>query len=222
VTKHIALLVRNTAVSPEAFMAELQEGFARRVQALPGVHGLIVHGIVREMTRADIPVLLIGDSIDAILEWWVDPASASAVLRALPDNIARFKCFTAEEDAIIPLRPPRAAIKTMAFLRGKDGDELQAFRHKWHHEHGSMARVVPYLQGFILNDLTSEVRVPGIDSIPFGMPVGVAEGWLESPEAQQKMVATREAKAWFAHGANSFGEIKSFLTRETLHVKPPQ
>jgi hypothetical protein len=85
-----------------------------------------------------------------------------------------------------------------------------------------MARVVPYLQGFILNDLTSEVRVPGIDSIPFGMPVGVAEGWLESPEAQQKMVATREAKAWFAHGANSFGEIKSFLTRETLHVKPPQ
>jgi len=221
-TKYIALLVRKDGLTTDGLQAELNGGFAARVRALTGIRGLIVHGIVREMTRADIPVLLIGDAIDAIVEWWADAAQTAAVLAALPAGVARLKCFAAQEDAIIALKQPRAAIKTMAFLRGKDGDEVAAFRHKWHTEHGSMARVVPYLRGFILNDLTDEVHAPGIGAIPFGRPVGCAEGWLESPEAQQQMVATPEAKAWFAHGAQSFGEIKSFLTRETVHVVPPQ
>jgi hypothetical protein len=218
--KTIALLVQKESLAEGTLARQLMAEFATAAKSVVGVRGLIVHEIVREMTRADIPVLLIGDRIDAIVEYWGDSAARTMVLQLLPDSVARLKAFDAQEDVIIPLKKPRAAIKTIAFLCRKQGEELGVFRHHWHDGHGGMARVVPYLQGFMLNDITGVAARSDIPAIAFGNPDGFAEGWLESPEAQQKMVATPEAKAWFADGAQTFGQIKSFLTRERVVIEP--
>jgi hypothetical protein len=223
-SKSIVLLVRKADTSPEAFKQQLTGEFAVAAQAVPGVRGLIVHEIVREMIRADIPTLLIGDTIDAIVEWWADEAATrDALLAQLPGSVTRLKAFLVEEDVIIPFQMPRAdiRIKTMAFLCRKEGELLPAFRHHWHDGHGGMARVVPYLQGFILNDICGTQERTDVPAIDFGKADGVAEGWLESPEAQQLMVATPEAKTWFKDGSQTFGQIKSFLTREIVLIDPP-
>jgi hypothetical protein len=206
-------------------MHQLTGEYANTAKKVSGLRGLIVHEIVREMIRADIPTLLIGDPIDAIIEWWADDATTrGALMSLLPTSVARLKAFLVEPDLIIPFKMPRAdiKIKTMAFLCRKDGELLQTFRHHWHDGHGGMARVVPFLQGFILNDIVGTQERADVPAIEFGNADGVAEGWLESPEAQQLMIATPEAKVWFKDGSQTFGQIKSFLTREIIVVDPPR
>lgn len=227
--KTISLLARKPDLSSEAFMQQLKE-HAQRAKSIPGIRGFIVHEIVRTMTRPDIPVLTIGADIDSLLEWWTDSKEAHDALLKTPAMqswladgaklLSQSKSFLAQEDVLIPVPNPRPSIKTVAFLCRKPGEDLKVFRHHWHDGHGGMARVVPYLRGFVLNDVIAENPRSDVRAIPFDSVDGFAEGWLDSPEAQQMMIATAEAKAWFADGSKTFGQIKSFLTREIVIVQP--
>lgn len=229
--KTMTLLARKDGLSPEEFKHQLQDVYAGVAKTIPGVRGFIVHEIVKTMTRPDIPVLTIGADIDALLELWVDNEAAYQALLATPAMqswlasgtkfIGRSKIFLAQEDTLIPVPNPRPAIKTVAFLCRKPGEDIKVFRHHWHDGHGGMARVVPYLRGFILNDVIGVQDRNDIPAIPFDAVDGFAEGWLDSPEAQQAMIATPQAKGWFADGSQTFGQIKSFLTREIVIVPPP-
>jgi quinol monooxygenase YgiN len=228
--KSIALLVRKDGTTREEFMQWLVQQHAPAAKALPGVRGYIVHEIVREMTRPDIPVLNIGSPIDSIVEIWADDAAALERLQqsveyqrwaaAELSHVGRMHAFTAQEDIIIPMPATRPGIKTIAFLNRKPGEQLDVFRHHWHVGHGGMARVVPYLKAFILNDILSTQVREGIATIEFDAADGFATGWLDSPEAQQAMIQTPQAREWFADGSKTFGQIKSFLVREIVIVDP--
>jgi hypothetical protein len=229
--KTIELLMRRDSLSHEQFMAGLMNDYAPAARSVPGLRGFIAHSIVREMTRPDIPVLNISSPIDAIIEYWADDEAARSQLlgsdagRAWSARgaalIGRARALTARAHPLITVATPRPAIKTIAFLCRRSGENLQTFLHHWIDGHGGMARVVPYLQGFILNEvLSTETRV-GMPAVEMDAADGFAQGWLASPAAQQKMIATPEAKVWFADGAQTFGQIKSFLTSETIIIPPP-
>jgi hypothetical protein len=94
------------------------------------------------------------------------------------------------------------------------------FRSEWIVVHGPMAKKVPYLRGFTVSQRLSDSPVPGVPVLIMDGPLdGFTDSWVDDVEARAKMVASPQAKEWYAHGAEIFGKIRTDLLIE--HVMQP-
>ena len=119
-------------------------------------------------------------------------------------------------------RAPRPPTRNNAFLTRNARFDADAFRYEWHIGHGDMCKAVPYLRGFVPCDVIAVLpqgEVPELQTDPIE---GVAQAYFDKLEDEMAMIQTPEAKAWFAHGAITFGLIKAFGARETVAVMPPE
>jgi Methylmuconolactone methyl-isomerase len=229
--KNLELLARKQGASHEEFMRECAEVHGRAVMNVPGVRGYILHDLMPTAARTDIIELSIPE-IDTIAEIWFDSLEArrelvtQAPLKNWLDGrrsfVGKIKSMVAREDTIIPVPDPRPGLKNLAFVNRCPGLTLEEFRNEWHVLHGPMAIGQHYLRGFVLNDIIAETPPDGIEPLVTGHIEGCAEAYYDSPEDQDRMIATPEAKEWFKHGAVTFGNIKARSTHEIVIMKPQQ
>jgi EthD domain len=114
----------------------------------------------------------------------------------------------------------RPQIVGLTFVMRPDSVSEADFRSEWIVVHGPMAKKVPYLRGFTVSQRLSDSPLPGVPALIMDGPLdGFAESWVDDIEARAKMVASPQAKEWYAHGAQIFGKIRTDLLIE--HVMQP-
>jgi EthD domain len=115
---------------------------------------------------------------------------------------------------------PRPQIVGLSIVMRPDSVPEADFRSEWIVVHGPMAKKVPYLHGFTVSQRLSDSPVPGVPVLIMDGPLdGFTESWGDDVEARAKMVASPQAKEWYAHGAEIFGKIRTDLLIE--HVMQP-
>jgi Methylmuconolactone methyl-isomerase len=224
-TKIIELHTRKDGLGQAEFMARLRD-HALLAQGYDIFDGYNVQEALPIPERPDIVSLRLPEPVGGFIEYWVpsleryedetrqtDMASWLAARRAFAGGA---RCFVVEEDEIVP--PAGLVARNNAFLTKKDGLTTPEFLAAWHGAHGRMAHDIPYLRGFVLCDVVSEREPDGVPAIDGPAIDGVAQAFFDSREDEGRMVATPEAKEWFAHGAETFGLIKAFGSVETTVV----
>jgi len=230
--KAVSLLVRRPGLSHEAFRKHWFDVHAPMSANIPGLRGYVLSEIVEEQIRPDIPSLGITTPIDGIAETWVDSLEARAAMAQAPETmrwyadgasfIGAIKTYLTEEKIVIPVPDaPRPAFKNVSLLIRKDSQTRAEFLHHWREVHAPMALGVPELRGFVLSTVLESASRPDVGALAAPEIDGIAESWADSLEARQRMVASPEAKTWYADGAASIGRLKALLTRETVIIPPP-
>jgi hypothetical protein len=224
--KTVTIVSRPDGTTSEQFVHRLQTEYAPLASKLPGQRGLIISGVVKAQPRDDVKVLQIGP-FDAIIDSYYDQerAAASPEARALDAAMAHLvgtaRRFVTRETAMVPLPAgPRPQIVGLSFVMRPDSVPEADFRSEWIVVHGPMAKKVPYLRGFTVSQRLSDSPVPGVPVLMMDGPLdGFTESWVDDVEARAKMVASPQAKEWYAHGAEIFGKIRTDLLIE--HVMQP-
>ena len=222
--KIIDLYVRKSGLNAEEFVSYLTQVHGIKAKDVPGVHGYNVQQALPLPERTDIIQLKL-PQLDGFAEIWVDDLDTYYALQQSPQGSAWFadrlhfvgamKSLVTKEDPIVPVPKARPKARNNAFLNKNPNHNMDDFLHNWHIGHGPTAKTIPYLKGFVLCDVIDEILpedMAAIDSDPIH---GCAQAFFDSPEDELKMIATPEAKAWFKHGAATFGHIKAFGSRET-------
>jgi hypothetical protein len=228
--KTVTIVSRPDDATSEQFIQRLQDEYAPLANKLPGQRGLIISGVVKAQPRDDVKLLQIG-SFDAIIESYYssltnqERAAASPEGKALDAAMAHLvgtaRRFVTRETVIIPLPSgARPQIVGLSFVMRPDSVSEADFRNQWIVEHGPMAKKVPYLRGFTVSQRLSDSPVPGVPTLIMDGPLdGFTESWVDDVDARAKMIASPQAKEWYAHGAEIFGKIRTDLLIE--HVMQP-
>ena len=230
--KSFSFLSRKNTLSHEEFVRHWTEVHAPMFKDVPGLRGYILNIVIREHTRSDVQPLEMS-GVDGIAQLWFDDLDARAratasdpVRRWHADGatiIGEIKTFVTEETKVVALpRDHRPPIKVISVLMRQDGATEQAFQHHWRAIHAPMAHAIPHLAGFVLSGIIEEQFRSDIPTINTPGPIdGFAESWAESAQTRAAMVASPEAKAWFADGALFIGRAKTLVTEERVFLAPP-
>jgi hypothetical protein len=228
--KTVTIVSRPDGTTSEQFIQRLQTEYAPLANKLPGQRGLIISGVVTAQPRDDVKVLQIGP-FDAIIDSYYasladqERAAASPEAKALDAAMAHLvgtaRRFVTGETVMVPLPAgPRPQIVGLSFVMRRDSVSEADFRSEWIVVHGPMAKKVPYLRGFTVSQRLSDSPVSGVPVLIMDGPLdGFTESWVDDVEARAKMVASPQAKEWYAHGAEIFGKIRTDLLIE--HVMQP-
>ena len=110
-------------------------------------------------------------------------------------------------------------IKSISLLTRKDGMTHAQFVKHWIDVHAPLALAVPGMRRYVQSHILEERKRPDIPATDVEID-GVAEVWYDDREAMAKAVATPEAKALFADGAQFIGRIKTFTVEEKVIIPP--
>ena len=227
VTKTVTVVSRPGNVSPEQFLARLAAEYGPLAATLPGQKGLIVSGVAMAQPRTDVVQFGI-DPYDAVIESFFgsaedqDRAAASPAGTALNTALAKLvgaaRHFVTRETVVVPLPTDhRPKIVGLTFVMKPPSVSDADFRKEWIVVHGPMAQKVPHLRGFIVSERVSDAPVPGVPPLRMDGPLqGFTESWVDDVQGRAAMMATPEAKAWYAHGAEIFGKIRTDLLIENV------
>ncbi|MGX9963726.1 EthD domain-containing protein [Roseomonas sp. F4] len=230
--KSISFLSRRPGLSPEEFQHHWREVHAPMWRDVPGVRGYILNIPVETHGRSDVPALEMGE-FDGIAQVWFDDLAARAAAAASPEGkrwhgdgasiIGAIRTFVTEEQVVLPVpRATRPEIKALTVIRRRADATSEQFQEAWRKRHAAMASEVPGLQGFVLSGVVEEQFRHDIPPLPMASPIdGFAESWCQDLAARRAMVASPEAKRWFADGATFLGEVKTFLLKEQVMALPP-
>ncbi|WP_068086456.1 hypothetical protein [Novosphingobium rosa] len=230
--KMFELLRRRDGVDHDACLAGLTQAAAALAGA-PGVPGYTVQEALPLPARKDIVQLEIPADVDAFVEIWCQDEAAYAALLASPAGqswrqgraavVGAAKTLVIEERAIMPVPAARPPARNNAFLtRHARFADKQAFLDEWLVGHGDMCLAVPYLRGFVPCVVQGELPQQDVAELAMAQVEGIAQAYFDTPEEEMLMIQTPQAKAWFAHGATTFGLIKAFGARETAAKIPEQ
>lgn len=231
--KSFSFLVRRPEISREAFLRHWTEVHAPMCRDVPGLRGYVLCLPVQEHVRDDVAALEMAP-FDGVAQLWFDDLEARARAAASPAGrrwhadgasiIGGIRTFVTEEQVVLPVadgdrRPP---LKALTVIQRRPDSTPGAFHHHWRVVHAAMAREVPELRGFVLSGIVEEQFRPDIAPFPMAGPIdGFAESWFGSLEARARMVASPEARRWFADGAAFLGRVKTVVLAERVMVPPP-
>jgi hypothetical protein len=228
--KTVTIVSRPNGMTSEQFIDVLQTKYAPLAVKLPGQHGLIISGVVQAQPRSDVKLLRI-DPFDAVIDAYyanvadqrraADSAAGKALGAAMKNLVGTARRFVTRETVVVPVPVgQRPKIVGLSFIMRPDGVSAANFRHEWIVVHGPMAKKVPYLRGFTVSERLSDGPVPGVPELTMDGPLeGFTESWVDDVDSRAKMVASAEAKEWYAHGAQIFGKLRTDLLIE--HVMQP-
>jgi uncharacterized protein (TIGR02118 family) len=231
--KSFSFLVRRPEISREAFLRHWTEVHAPMCRDVPGLRGYVLCLPVQEHARDDVAALEMAP-FDGIAQLWFDDLEARARAGASPAGrrwhadgasiIGGIRIFVTEEQVVLPVaggdhRPP---FKALTVIQRRQDTTPEAFHHHWRVVHAAMAREVPALRGFVLSAMVEEQFRPDIAPFPMAGPIdGFAESWFDSLEGRARMVASAEARRWFADGATFLGRVKTVVLAERVMIPPP-
>ena len=230
--KTISLLARRDHLSHAAFVRHWTDIHVPMSHQVPGLNGYAISHITDTLRHPHAPLIQMPREIDGIAETWADSAEAQARMAASPEAqtwfsdgakfIGHVKSWRTEEIEIIP--PARGAapiIKAISFIVRKHSYSHDAFLRHWIDIHGTMARGVPGLRGFVLSRIIDEPTRPDVPSMTLSPSIdGIAEAWFDDEAARQELAQSAEAQAWFADGGLFIGQITSYLTTEQVVIPP--
>jgi uncharacterized protein (TIGR02118 family) len=226
--KSIAFLARKPGLSRQDFLRHWLDVHVPMCHVVPGLRGYAVSPVVETQVRPDVPVLPMGE-FDGVAQVWFDSLEARAAAAASPEGkrwhadggtiIGNIRMFVTREQFVVPVPANRPKFKTLSVIKRKPEFSAEKFHHEWAVVHAPMARAVPGLRGFTLNEVVEEQFRPDIPPFPLDGPVdGFTESWWDSPASRAQMVASAEGKAWFAHGSTFIGHVRSILLEEHVIV----
>jgi hypothetical protein len=225
--KTVTIVSRPDGTTHEQFVQRLRAEYAPLASKLPGQRGLIISGVLKAQPRDDVKLLQIG-LFDAIIDCYYasladqERAAASPGGKVLDAAMARLvgtaRRFVTQETVIVPLPAgTRPQIVGFSFVMRRDSVSEADFPSEWIVVHGPMAKRVPYLRGFTVSQRLSDGPVPGVPALIMDGPLeGFAKSWVDDVEARAKMIASAQAKEWYAHGAQIFGKIRTDLLIEHI------
>lgn len=227
--KIFQLLVPRSGQGAETFVARLTEA-ARPLVGAEGLAGFDVQQALPLPARKDIVQLDVPAAVEAFVEFWVeDDATYDAFLdsaagrrwrEARAEVTQAARTLVLVERPKIPVPAERPATRNNAFLTRHARFTPEEFRHEWHVGHGDMCLSVPYLKAFVPCDVVATLPERDVVELRMAEVEGIAQAYFDTPEDEIAMIQTPEAKAWFAHGAETFGLIKAFGARETIASAP--
>jgi uncharacterized protein (TIGR02118 family) len=230
--KSISFLTRRPGLSAEAFQHHWRNVHAPMWRDVPGIRGYVLNIPLENHSRSDVAQLEMGE-FDGIAQVWFDDLEARAAAAASPEGkrwhadgatiIGQIRTFVTEEVPVVPLPAgPRPGVKALTVIRRRDDATSEEFQQAWRVRHAAMARDVPGLRGFVLSRIVEEQFRHDVPPLPMTTPLdGFAESWSDDMEARRALVASPEAKRWFADGATFLGQVKTFLLQEQVMAPPP-
>lgn len=221
--KIIDLFLKKPEMTKEEFISYLTETYAPKAKSVPGLQGYNVQEAFPIPSRKDIVQLNVPE-LDGFAEIWVDDLDAYNAIRQSSQGsewfadrlnfVGSMKSLVTKEDVIVPVPKDRPKARNNAFLNKNPEHTMDEFLHNWHIGHTPAAKTMPYLKGFVLCDVIDEILPEDIEVMDTDIIHGCAQAFFDSPEEEMKMIATPEAKEWFKHGAETFGNIKAFGSKE--------
>lgn len=232
VIKTTAFLAHKPGTTHAAFLQHWVETHAPMHVAVPGLRGYLLGIPAQSHSRADVAGLAMGD-FDGVAQLWFDDEDAMAASQASPGGqawLADLQSFTGQalafvtqEEVALPIARPRPGYRALSVVKRKPGAASEDFQRHWREIHATMAREVPDLRGFVVSGILAQGVPPGLEPIALDGPIdGFAESWVEDLDARARMVASPEAKRWFADGAILFGAVKTVVLEDRVIVPPPQ
>lgn len=226
VAKSLTLLVRKPGMSHVEFMRYWLEVHAPMALRVPGMRGFIAMEVIGTSARPDIP----GPrpiEIDGIAESWHDatnsPANPDASTEAKrwfadgPKFVGQACNFVTREAVVV--KPTRGAKGLVSLLKRKAHTTHAAFIKHWIEVHGPMAHSVPGVTGLILGEVIAQRERADIETLRgFGEVDGIAESW--HADTTRPGLTSPEAKRWYADGASSIGESRTYLTQDNVVIEP--
>jgi len=227
--KQIDLLVRRPELSPTEFLAALLEENAPAARALPQVRGYVVNRLIPHTQAATVGLLFL-PAFDVITELWFDSLEALRAARRDPafrawwearqTLLSRQCSLAAEEHPVVIPAGARPPLKNINFNSRKLGLTLEEYRAEWLGRHSDLAHTVPHLEGFANDEVLCELPQAGVERLETAYIQGIAIAQFQSDEQQNAMIASPEAKAWFAHGRQTFGCCHAYSAWESVIVPP--
>lgn len=229
--KSISFLQRKKGLSREEFVRHWLDVHVPMCHVVPGLRGYAVSTVVEHQSRPDVPSLGM-DEFDGVAQVWFDSLEARAAAGASAEGkawhadggtiIGSIRMFVTNERLVVPVASPRPRYKALSVIKRKATLSAKDFHHEWAVVHAPMARSVPTLRGFTLNEIVEEQFRPDIPPFQLDGPLdGFTESWWESPASRASGVASAEGKAWFAHGSTFIGEVRSIFLEERVIVPVP-
>jgi uncharacterized protein (TIGR02118 family) len=231
--KSIGLLARRDNLSHGEFVRHWVDIHVPMSHQVPGLAGYTISRIDDTLTHPHAPLIAMPRQIDGVAETWADNVEAQARMAASPEArtwfadgakfIGHIKSYRTEETVFIkPTRGPAPVVKAISFIVRKASYTHEAFLRHWMDIHGTMARDVPGLRGFVLSRIIAEPTRPDVPTMDITPPIdGIAEAWFDSADTRAEMAQSPEAQRWFADGGLFIGQITTYLTTEQVVIPPP-
>ena len=230
--KVLSFTARRPEFSPAEFARYWHDVHVPMWASIPGIRGYVVSRIISENKRSDVASIAMAP-FDGVVEIWYDDMESMARSAGSPEGqawrkdsaefIGNMRTFLTREQVVVPFpsgrRPP---IKALSIVKRPLGAAASEFQSYWADVHAPMAREVPRLRGFILSRLIEERTRTDIPPFAMDGPVdGFTSSFVDSIEEREHLVASPEAKRWFADGASFLGAVRSFLLEERVLLAPP-
>jgi uncharacterized protein (TIGR02118 family) len=233
VIKSIGLLARRDHLSHADFVRHWVDIHVPMSHQVPGLSGYTISRIDDTLPHPHAPLITMPCQIDGIAETWSDSVEAQARMAASSQAqtwfadgakfIGHVKSFRTEETVFIePKRGPAPVVKAISFIARKPNYTHDAFLRHWMDIHGTMARDVSGLCGFVLSRIIAQPTRPDVPAMEISPKIdGIAEAWFDNAEARVQMAQSPEAQRWFADGGLFIGQITTYLTTEQIVIPPP-
>lgn len=227
--KIFELFITKTPEAGERLTA-LAKAARQFAAASPAIAGFTVQAAVPVPSRKDIVQLAVPAQVDSFAEFWVESeAGWQAALESEAGKAWRTARAATVEEAVtlltreyvlIPVPEDRPACRNNAFLTRHSSLDEAGFMNEWVGEHGQMCHRIPFLRGFVPCKVLERLPQTDVAEMNCAQVEGIAQAYFDTPEQELEMIGTPEAKAWFAHGARTFGLIKAFGATETATQVP--
>lgn len=221
------LILKSDTDKAIAALAEATQEFAAQSD---GILGFTVQSANPVPARKDIVQLAVPAEVDTFAEFWVaDEGTWQSVLDSDPGRrwraaraavVEQAATLVTHEHTLIPVPEPRPGCRNNAFLTRNPSLSEEEFLDAWVGEHGKMCLSIPYLRGFVPCKVSARLPQVDVAEMDCAEIEGIAQAYFDNPEEEMMMIATPEAKEWFAHGAITFGLIKAFGAVELAAVSP--
>lgn len=230
--KVLSFTARRPEFSPAEFARYWHEVHVPMWAAINGIRGYVVSRIISENVRGDVASIEMAP-FDGVVEIWYDDMESMAQSAVSPEGqawrqdsalfIGNMRTFLTSELPIVPYpqgrRPP---IKALSIVKRPSTTASADFQHYWADVHAPMAKQVPHLRAFVLSRLIEERTRTDIPPFPMDGPVdGFTSSFVDSIADRELLVASTEARRWFADGAAFLGGVRSFLLEERVLLAPP-
>lgn len=179
-----------------------------------GVTMVVLHDLEPGRKHPLIPTLDEIPRVDAMVESYWEGVPRSADI-PWPEHAERLDLVIDESVAVTPAKRGHALI---GMLYRRAGWSHEQFVAEWFGVHGAAAGQVPRVEGLILNAIEEAAGTEaGAGSLQaLASCDGIAQSYRDDPTAP---LSSPEAKAWYEHGAATFGRLVSFRSKETV-IKP--
>lgn len=108
-------------------------------------------------------------------------------------------------------------IVRMGLLKRKPELTAEQFRTHWLEIHGPLGQNVPGIRRYVQHHVVGDARHPDLPPAAQSYD-GIVEMWFDDEDAMHTALATPEAKAMFADGAEFIESVTSYIVESEVLV----